>query len=181
MSSTLRLRGARTTFPWQALTIALPLLVAAAWLRLHGLDPALLLRLQAAGTEAAPPLWSALSVLGLGWSGLILVCACDRPGNGRAIVAMLLTLPLAALCLHLGKGWLAEPRPAAVLGEPLRVLGDRLIGHSSMPSGHSLTATAVAWLLAMAVFRARLSRLLDRKSTRLNSSHSQQSRMPSSA
>lgn len=156
------------------------------WLRGSGSDAApllsagtpfeaqLLLALNRWGAQA-PILWSSLSVLGLGlsaWLVLLMLLRPERPHHARVQAALIWCLPIGGLLTHLPKQWLGWPRPAAVLGESLQVIGQPLFQHA-MPSGHALTAFTVAalcslgrvgarplrlglWLLAMAVALSRV-------------------------
>jgi membrane-associated phospholipid phosphatase len=134
------------------------------WLGVHlsasGLNADWMRWLHQGAAPAWPALWAGLSVLGLGWGGAIVVCALARPGQGRPVAALLLLLPLAGVAIQLAKRGLAVQRPAAVLGHELQVVGERLIGSSSMPSGHSLTAAAVFTLLMLGTRLAWHWRLL---------------------
>lgn len=134
----------------------------------------LLLILNRWGAQA-PMLWSSLSVLGLGlsaWLLLLMLLRPERPHHARVQAALIWCLPIGGLLTHLPKQWLGWPRPAAVLGESLQVIGQPLFQHA-MPSGHALTAFTVAalcslgrvgsrplrlslWLLAMAVALSRV-------------------------
>ncbi len=135
-------------WPWAA--AATVLVLAGAALHRAGGQQALFLVLQAWGEGVPATVWAALSVLGLGWSGAIVLCALARPGRGqRAVAAMVLAAPLAGLLVLVGKRLFDVPRPAAVLGEGLRVIGERLTAANSMPSGHSITAAAVTALILL--------------------------------
>lgn len=135
-------------WPWAAAAAVL-VLAGAALHRAGGQQP-LFLALQAWGEGVPATVWAALSVLGLGWSGAIVLCALARPGRGqRAVAAMVLAAPLAGLLVLVGKRLFDVPRPAAVLGEGLRVIGERLTAANSMPSGHSISAAAVTALILL--------------------------------
>jgi len=93
----------------------------------------------------------------------------------RLLWAWLCAVPFGVLFARLGKGLLESPRPAAVVDDRLfRLVGEKL-EVASMPSGHTLTAFAVAsslyfaldardrsrcawlWLLAAAVGLSRIA------------------------
>ena len=62
----------------------------------------------------------------------------------RLLWAWLCAAPFAILFARLGKGLIESPRPAAVVDNAqMRVVGE-LLHNVSMPSGHTLTAFAVA-------------------------------------
>ena len=129
-------------------------------LRLSGLDLALFHLINAPAAPFAT-LWSMLSVSGLGLSALLL-CLPLLPGPGPTkaagtpvepppaaalLGALLLCFPIAGATTHLLKAVFDLPRPAAVLpAGDLVLIGDALLRHS-MPSGHAVTAFALAGLL----------------------------------
>ena len=64
-----------------------------------------------------------------------------RPQIAAALIA---TLPLGAILSSMGKAYFSMPRPAAVLDQTeFVIIGETLAGHSSLPSGHSITYFAV--------------------------------------
>lgn len=138
--------------------VAAALLLIAGGIAIHaaGLDAAWLLRVHAqAPGRAAVTVWSCITVLGLGWTPLILVPATDR-SRGEITALLLPTFVLGTLFTHLPKWLLASPRPAATpLLAQLHVIGDAFRGPVSMPSGHALTAAALAALLWLAFPRRR--------------------------
>lgn len=140
---------------------ALSLLMLAAGTALQGnaLDRAWMLSF-AAGREpvAVQVLWSSLTVAGFGWSCLILLLAADR--RDGALVALLLpALPLTGGVTHGLKDWLSTTRPAGSdIGAQLAVIGERIQGLGSTPSGHALAAAAAATLLALWFGSARGAR-----------------------
>jgi len=72
-----------------------------------------------------------LAFLGLYW----------RPQIAAALIA---TLPLGAVLSSMGKAYFSMPRPAAVFEHAeFVIIGETLAGHSSLPSGHSITYFAV--------------------------------------
>lgn len=127
-------------------------------LLLHGtgLDPAWMLQVHGHSPPAPSVVgWSCATVLGLGWSALIVVLAADR-GHGAAAALLVPTFLIGGALTHIPKTLLAVPRPAATgLFPHLHVIGDAFRGPVSMPSGHALTATAVVALLCVAVPRER--------------------------
>jgi len=139
---------------WQGLAWALALLLlgAGGWLHLQpALNQSLLLslnRLAGGAHPAAAGLWGGLSVAGLGVSAVLVVLALDRTRR-RALDALLWGVPLGLLFSRLPKSLIDSARPARALGtQALEVIGTPLLNHASMPSGHALTAGAVATVLA---------------------------------
>ena len=101
-----------------------------------------------------PEIWAMLSLFGLGWATVILVCATDRSGvEGRVV---LLALVLGGLLTHLLKHWISDPRPGLVIPEGLQIIGMPILHGGSMPSGHTLAAFCMASL-----FNARMRRKKD--------------------
>lgn len=92
-------------------------------------------------------LWSSLTVAGFGWSCLILLLAADR--RDGALVALMAPVFLIVGGVTYGlKQWLATTRPAGSdIGSALAVVGERIQGIGSTPSGHALAAAATAALL----------------------------------
>jgi membrane-associated phospholipid phosphatase len=74
--------------------------------------------------------------------------------------AWICAVPFAVLFARLGKGLLESPRPAAVIDNVLfRLVGEKL-EVASMPSGHTLTAFAVASSLYFALDAQRRGRFV---------------------
>jgi membrane-associated phospholipid phosphatase len=91
----------------------------------------------------AAEFWTGLSLLGNGW-GLLAVTAPLLVLAPRLMVAWLCAAPFAVLFARTGKFFIESPRPAAVVDNAqMRVVGE-LLHNVSMPSGHTLTAFAVA-------------------------------------
>jgi membrane-associated phospholipid phosphatase len=136
--------------PWQfewlvaALLIAVGLACAAS-----GEQRFWLLALNAWVAEGsfATVFWASSTQLGLGLSGLVLVLALSRRDH-RLTAIWLHALLLGGLLTHSLKWLLPMPRPMAVLPlSDLQVVGEPLIGGGAMPSGHAMTAAALAMLL----------------------------------
>lgn len=91
--------------------------------------------------------WSSLTVAGFGWSCFILLLAADR--RDGALVALMGPVVLFTSLVSYGlKQWLAVTRPAGSdIGGALAVVGERIQGLGSTPSGHALAAGATAALL----------------------------------
>ena len=93
------------------------------------------------------------------------------------LLLWLLLAPLLPGIINKVKAWVAgrQGPPVLQLYYDLARLWRKSVVLSTLASPGFIIAPAVAWTAVVA------AALLDRKSTRLNSSHSQQSRMPSSA
>lgn len=106
--------------------------------------------LNAWAAQALPPaLPSYLTLLGNGMAAIVLVALWLRRQPG-VVLAALLSVPVGSL-FSLSKRWVQRPRPAAVLDPATFVThGQVLAGHTSFPSGHTLTAFALAAVLVCA-------------------------------
>ncbi len=119
------------------------LLLMGAPLWLHSFEPGMFLYLNALCAPVSALVWTGLSLLGNAWGVLgvtapLLLCA------PRMVWAWLCAAPFAIVFARGGKAWIESPRPAAVVDNTqMRVVGE-LLHNVSMPSGHTLTAFAVA-------------------------------------
>ncbi len=138
------------------LVFAVLLIAAGAVVQLAGFNVPWMLRAHAEARGAfASIFWSSATIVGLGWSALILVMAADR-GDGRVTALLAPTFVVTGLLTHVPKALLASPRPAGTDILPhLHVIGDTFRGSVSMPSGHSVAAGAMAALLCVALPRSR--------------------------
>ncbi|MFM2405623.1 MAG: hypothetical protein RL223_3503 [Pseudomonadota bacterium] len=134
--------------------LSLSAVLLAAGLSLHGRDADLFTRMNASLNALPgpllPTLWSLLSVAGLGLSVFIVLVALHRGREARSmrpISALLWSFPIGGGLTHLFKRLIEQPRPAAVLPpDALTVIGHPLLS-GAMPSGHAVTALALAGLL----------------------------------
>lgn len=123
----------------------LPLLVLGlgAPLWLHWWEPGMFLAINRWGAPIAAEFWTGLSLLGNGW-GILGVTAPLLALAPRLMWGWLCAAPFAILFARTGKFFIESPRPAAVVdNDQMRVVGE-LLHNVSMPSGHTLTAFAVA-------------------------------------
>ncbi len=159
--------------PWVwAIPVVLLLLGAPLWL--HWGEPALFIALNQAFVVLPAGFWTALSLLGNAW-GVLGVTAPLLLVAPRYLWAWLCAAPFAVLFARVGKALIESPRPAAVVDNTLmRIVGEPM-HNVSMPSGHTLTAFAVAsgiffalprtqrwrfawlWLLALATGLSRIA------------------------
>ena len=123
--------------------IPLLLLALSAPLWLHTYEPALFVYLNTRFAALPSVVWAGLSLLGNAW-GVLGMTAPLLVLAPRLLWAWLCAAPFAILFTRLGKGLIVSPRPAAVVdNSQMHILGERL-ELVSMPSGHTLTAFAVA-------------------------------------
>jgi membrane-associated phospholipid phosphatase len=123
----------------------LPLLILllGAPLWLHWWEPGMFLAINQWGAPVAAEFWTGLSLLGNGW-GVLGVTAPLLVLAPRLMWGWLCAAPFAILFARTGKFLIESPRPAAVVDNgQMRVVGE-LLHNVSMPSGHTLTAFAVA-------------------------------------
>jgi membrane-associated phospholipid phosphatase len=126
---------------WWLLPFVLFFVSAPLWL--HRFEPATFVYLNALCAPVAAPVWTGLSLLGNAW-GLLGVTAPLLVLAPRLMWAWLCAAPFAIVFARVGKGLIASPRPAAeVDNAQMRIVGETL-HNVSMPSGHTLTAFAVA-------------------------------------
>jgi len=164
--------GLRHTLRLCLLPLLAAVLCAPLWL--HWGEPGLFLAINQACMVLPAPVWTALSLLGNAW-GVLAVTSPLLLLAPRLQWAWLCAVPFGVLFARLGKGLLDSLRPAAVVDKQLfRIVGEKL-ELASMPSGHTLTAFAVAsslyfaldasrryrfawlWLLAAAVGLSRIA------------------------
>jgi membrane-associated phospholipid phosphatase len=121
-----------------------PLMFAAsAPLWLHWWEPAMFVTLNQLCVPVAAQFWTGLSLLGNGW-GVLGVTAPLLVLSPRLTWAWLCAAPFAIAFARTGKFLLESPRPAAVIDNAqMRIVGE-VLHNVSMPSGHTLTAFAVA-------------------------------------
>jgi hypothetical protein len=130
--------------------LPLLLLVIAAPLWLHWGEPGVFLAINQACLLLPAPVWTGLSLLGNAW-GVLAVTSPLLVLAPRLLWAWLAAAPFAVLLARLGKTYLESARPAGVLDHSLmRIVGEPL-EIASMPSGHTLTAFAVAGSIFLAV------------------------------
>lgn len=139
-----------TIFPLRVWLLPLLLLALGAPLWLHWFEPAAFIAINRWCAHAPDAFWTALSLFGSGWGALGLVAPLLVLAP-RLFWACLCTMPLAAVLVRGGKLLIESPRPAAeVAADQIRIVGESM--HSaSMPSGHTLTAFAMASALYFAL------------------------------
>lgn len=149
----LRPERVRLGFLWVP---ALLLVLAGVLARALGWDVPWMLAVHArAPSHFAAIFWSCLTVAGLGWAALVLVLAADRC-RGRLAALLVPTFLVGSVLTHIPKWLVAAPRPAGTdIAAQLHIIGTAFRGQVSMPSGHALTAAAVAALLCLCLSAAR--------------------------
>ena len=121
---------------------------------LHRVEPTWMLHINGWCRPLPDTLWTGFSLLGNAW-GLLALTAPLLLWAPRQMWAWLCSAPFAVLFARLGKGFVDSPRPAAeIANEQLRIVGDVLYS-ASMPSGHTLTAFAVASALYFSLAPAK--------------------------
>ncbi len=144
---------------WRRWAIPIALLALSAPLWLHWGEPGVFLAINQACLLLPAPVWTGLSLLGNAW-GVLAVTSPLLVLAPRLLWAWLCAVPFAVLFARLGKGLLESPRPAAVIDNALfRLVGEKL-EVASMPSGHTLTAFAVASSLYFALDAQRRGRFV---------------------
>jgi len=120
---------------------------------LHWWEPAMFVAINTACMPVAAQVWTGLSLLGNGW-GVLGVTAPLLVLAPRLMWAWLCAAPFAIAFARTGKFFLESPRPAAVVDNAqMRIVGE-VLHNVSMPSGHTLTAFAVASSIYFALPRA---------------------------
>jgi len=122
--------------PLAGLVLTVPL-----WL--HWFEPQGMLWLNGLCRGVPDMVWTGFSLMGNAW-GLLALTAPLLWRAPRTLWAWLCAAPFAIVFARLGKDLLESPRPAAAIdNDLLRIVGEPL-HNASMPSGHTLTAFAVA-------------------------------------
>lgn len=121
--------------------VALAVITAGRW------DHALFLALNSLGPATSEPFWAGMTILGdtVVCLALFLPLWRRRPD---LLWALLVALAVSSLAVNSLKPWLAVPRPVAVFGEAVQVIGAAYRKYS-FPSGHTATvffAAGVLWL-----------------------------------
>ncbi len=134
-----------TTFPiplrWWLLPFVLFGVMAPLWL--HRFEPGMFVAINTVCAPLPAAFWTGLSMFGNAW-GVLAVTAPLTVLAPRLLWAWLCAAPFAIVFARLGKGFIESPRPAAVVDNThMRIVGE-LLHNVSMPSGHTLTAFAVA-------------------------------------
>lgn len=139
--------------PWVwALPLGLLLLGAPLWL--HWWEPQMFLAINQGSSVVSPFVWTAWSLLGNAW-GVLGVTAPLLVWGRRYLWAWLCAAPFAIVFARVGKAVIEHPRPAAVVDNTLMHMVGEPLHNVSMPSGHTLTAFAVAAGLYFALPQAR--------------------------
>jgi len=151
------IRAERTGFSVlspSAWAVPLAVLVAFVLLAASGRNAQLFLLLNRLGLVTGDALWANITVLG---DTVVALALCLPLWRRRPDLLWALALGglLATTWVHGLKPWLDIPRPPAVLGDVVHVIGPAPLARS-FPSGHATTAFLVAGLLALG-FTSRLA------------------------
>ena len=144
--------NARWWLPLLVLVIAAPL-----WL--HWWEPGLFLAINQACASVPAVAWAALSLGGNAW-GVLALTSPLLVFAPRLMWAWLCAVPVGVVFARIGKEWLFSPRPAGLIEHAqIRIVGEPM-EFASMPSGHTLTAFAVAGSIYFAIDAARRRRFV---------------------
>jgi membrane-associated phospholipid phosphatase len=135
----------RQWLAWAGLPIVLAALAAAALLG-QGPPAPLFLHINAASAAVPAPVWSFLTLLG-DTSILFAVLSPLLLWRPQALMACVAAVPAGGLASVLLKRLFEQPRPAGVLDPAQFQIIGPVLSHHSFPSGHSITAFAVAGAL----------------------------------
>ena len=139
--------------------LPLALLLAAAPLWLHWWEPGLFLAVNQACASVPAVVWAALSLGGNVW-GVLALTSPLLVFAPRLMWAWLCAAPVGAILARIGKEWLFSPRPAGLIEHAqIRIVGEPM-EFASMPSGHTLTAFAVAGSIYFAIEAERRQRFV---------------------
>jgi membrane-associated phospholipid phosphatase len=144
------LPATRSPIPRWVWSLPVVLWLVSAPLWLHWFEPTMFVAMNRLCSIVAAPVWTGLSLLGNGW-GVLGVTAPLLVLAPRLMWAWLCAAPFAIVLARTGKFFIVSPRPAAeVDNTQFRIVGETL-HNVSMPSGHTLTAFAVASALYFAI------------------------------
>lgn len=137
-------------------SLALPFIPLGLWLVLHVAlpEPTLFYALNRSGTVAPDAFWGFFVFLGNGW-GVFALCFPLLIFAPRLLIAGTAGGTIAGLLSKTLKPLIAEPRPLGVLDPDTFIIIGRELKSFSMPSGHTLTAFAVATGIYFAIPSAR--------------------------
>ena len=137
-------------------SLALPFIPLGLWLVLHFAlpEPALFYALNHSGKVAPDAFWGFFVFLGNGW-GVFALCFPLLLFAPRLIIAGAVGGAIAGLLSKTLKPLIAEPRPLGVLDPDTFIIIGRQLKSFSMPSGHTLTAFAIAAGIYFAIPAAR--------------------------
>ncbi len=139
--------------------LPLVVLVIAAPLWLHWWEPGLFLAINQACAVVPAVAWAAISLGGNAW-GVLALTSPLLVFAPRFVWAWLCAVPVGVIMARIGKEWLFSPRPAGLIEHAqIRIVGEPM-ELASMPSGHTLTAFAVAGSIYFAIDAERRRRFV---------------------
>ena len=135
-----------------AWSVALPFIPLGLWLVLHFAmpEPALFYAINRSGPIAPDAFWGFFVFLGNGW-GVFALCFPLLIFAPRLVIAGACAGAVSGLMSRALKVIIAEPRPPAVLDPETFIIIGRQLKSFSMPSGHTITAFAIATALYFAI------------------------------
>ena len=133
-------------------SLALPFIPLGMWLILHFSipEPALFYAVNRSGPMAPDAFWGFFVFLGNGL-GVFALCFPLLIFAPRLIIAGACSGAVAGLLSRSLKVMIAEPRPPAVLDPETFIIIGRQLKSLSMPSGHTITAFAIATAIYFAI------------------------------
>lgn len=135
----------------------LPLLclVGMAWVAGNGNNQALFLALNGLAAQGPETPWAWFTALGDTLTAFCLLLALARHRPELVLAGMIAAL-LATFGTHVPKNVFDIPRPAAVLGDAVHVIG-HVLKSGSFPSGHTVTAFTLAAVVGGFALSRRLT------------------------
>ena len=135
-----------------AWSLALPFIPLGLWLVVHFAipEPRLFYAVNRAGQIAPDAFWGFFVFLGNGW-GVFALCFPLLIFAPRLVIAGAISGGASGLMSRALKVIIAEPRPPAVLDPESFIIIGRQLKSLSMPSGHTITAFAIATAIYFAI------------------------------
>jgi membrane-associated phospholipid phosphatase len=127
-----------------------PLVAAVGFLVLvaTGANQPLFFTLNAIGPQTSDLMWAHFTVMGDSAVALALCLGLWRR-RPDLLWALAIAVVLGTAWVHILKPLAAIPRPLAVLGDAVHVIGQPYRAHNSFPSGHATTCFVVAGVIAL--------------------------------
>ena len=128
----------------------LPLAAAVGFIAIiaAGANQSLFFAMNAIGPQTSDLVWAHITVLGDSAVALALCLGLWRR-RPDLLWALAIAALLATAWVHMLKPLAVVPRPLAVLGDAVHVIGQPYRAHNSFPSGHATTCFVVAGVIAL--------------------------------